>query len=116
MTDQLATQLPSVKNLWWLAVLFGVITLGIGLFFVVSPHETLATFAVIAGIFLVIDGVGSIVGSIIRKGEGRGILAITGEISRIPGLILVKPPSGTRPVFAIIVGIWFVSCGVVRVV
>ena len=45
-------------------MLFGVVTLGVGVFFVVSPHETLSTFTVIAGIFLLVDGVLAIFASI----------------------------------------------------
>ena len=49
--------LRSVTTLWWLVLLFGIAALGVGIFFVASPHETLKTFTVIAGIFLVVDGV-----------------------------------------------------------
>ena len=42
----------------------GLAALGVGIFFVASPHETLSTFAVIAGIFLLADGALAIAGSI----------------------------------------------------
>ena len=45
-----------LRSLWWLLVLFGVVAVGVGIF-LVSPHETLSTFTVIAGIFLLVDGV-----------------------------------------------------------
>ena len=101
---------------WWLLVLFGVVTLGVGIFFVVSPHETLSTFTVIAGILLLIDGVLAISGSIFGKGDGRGLLAIIGVLSAIAGLILIKHPFDTLIVFVMIIGIWFVVAGVVRFV
>ena len=57
MSTNAADNLRPITSLWWLPALFGVVTFGVGVFFVVSPHETLSTFTVIAGIFLLFDGV-----------------------------------------------------------
>ena len=116
MSTNAADDLRPITSLWWLLVLFGVVTLGVGVFFVVSPHETLSTFTVIAGIFLLVDGVLAIFGSIFGKGEGRGLLALIGVLSAIAGLVLIKKPFDTLVVFTLIVGVWFVVAGVVRFV
>jgi len=108
--------LRSVTTLWWLVLLFGIAALGVGIFFVASPHETLKTFTVIAGIFLVVDGVLALAGSIAGRGEGRGLLALIGVLSMIAGLVLIKRPFETLVVFVLIVGIWFVVSGVSRLV
>jgi len=105
-----------LASLWWLLVLFGVVTLGVGIFFVVSPHETLSTFTVIAGIFLLVDGVLAIVASLFGRGEGRGLLALVGALSAIAGLVLIKKPFHTLLVFALIFGVWLVVAGLVRFV
>ena len=116
MSTNAAGNLRPVTSLWWLPVLFGVVTLGVGVFFVVSPHETLSTFTVIAGIFLLVDGVLAIFGSIFGKGEGRGLLALIGVLSAIAGLVLIKKPFDTLVAFTLIVGVWFVVAGIVRFV
>ena len=116
MSTNAADDLRPVESFWWLYVLFGVVTLGVGVFFVVSPHETLSTFTVIAGIFLLVDGVLAIVGSIFGKGEGRGLLALIGVLGAIAGLVLIKKPFDTLVAFTLIVGIWFVVAGIVRFV
>ena len=116
MSTNAAGDLRPVTSLWWLPVLFGVVTLGVGVFFVVSPHETLSTFTVIAGIFLLVDGVLAILGSIFGAGEGRGLLALIGVLSAIAGLVLIKKPFDTLVVFTLIFGIWFVVAGIVRFV
>ena len=108
--------LRPVTSFWWLFMLFGVATLGVGVFFVVSPHETLSTFTVIAGIFLLVDGVLAIFGSVFSKGEGRGLLALIGVLSVLAGLVLIKKPFDTLVVFTLIVGVWFVAAGIVRFV
>lgn len=109
-------ELRPVSSLSWFLMLFGVVALGVGVFLVAAPHETLTTFTVIAGILLLVDGVLAIVSSLFGRGEGRGLLALVGALSAIAGLVLVKKPFDTLVVFALIVGIWFVVAGVVRFV
>jgi uncharacterized membrane protein HdeD (DUF308 family) len=116
MSTNAAYNLRPVTSFWWLFVLFGVVTLGVGVFFVVSPHETLSTFTVIAGIFLLVDGVLALLASIFNKGDGRGLLALIGVLSVLAGLVLIKKPFDTLVVFTLIVGVWFVAAGIVRLV
>ena len=97
--------LRPVTSLWWLLLLFGVVALGVGIFFVVSPHETLSTFTAIAGIFVLVDGVIAVVASVVGSAEGRGLLALIGVLSAIAGLILIKKPFETLVVFTLIVGV-----------
>jgi uncharacterized membrane protein HdeD (DUF308 family) len=105
---------PDPLSLWWLVLLFGVLTFGVGVFFVISPHETLKVFTVIAGIFLLVDGLLAIIGAIAGPRDSRGLLAIVGVLSAIAGLVLIKKPFGTLIVFTLIVGVWFVVAGAVR--
>ncbi len=116
MSTTADAELRPVTSLWWLVLLVGLAELGVGIFFVVSPHETLSTFTVIAGIFLLVDGVLAIGGSIFGRGEGRGLLALIGVLSVIAGLVLIKQPFSTLIVFTLIVGVWFVVAGIVRFV
>ena len=114
-----AAPLPTLRDvtrLWWLIALFGVVVAGVGIFFVVSPHETLSTFTVIAGIFLLVDGVIALLASIFGRGEGRGLAAIIGLVSVLAGLVLIKRPFDTLVVFTLIIGLWFVIAGIARVV
>jgi uncharacterized membrane protein HdeD (DUF308 family) len=109
-------ELRELTGLWWLVMLFGLAVLCVGAFFVISPHETLSTFTVIAGIFLLVDGVIAILGSIFGRSEGRGLLATIGVLSVIAGLVLIKKPFDTLVVFVLIIGVWFIVAGVVRFV
>ena len=110
------TTADPLKSLWWLLIIFGVIVFGVGVFFLVSPHETLETFTVIVGILLLFDGVLAIIASIVGRGEGRGLLAVIGVLSAIAGLVLIKKPFDTLVVFTLVFGIWLVVAGVVRFV
>ena len=116
MSTTAGQELRPITSFWWLPMLFGVAALCVGIFFIVSPHETLSTFTAIAGIFVLVDGVIAIVGSILGSGDGRGLLALIGVLSAIAGLILIKKPFETLVVFTLIVGVWFVVAGIVRLV
>jgi uncharacterized membrane protein HdeD (DUF308 family) len=109
-------ELGPLRSLWWLLMLFGVVVLAVGVFFVASPHETLTTFTVIVGILLLLDGILAILASIFGRGEGRGMLALVGALSAIAGLVLIKKPFDTLVVFVLIFGIWLVVAGILRVV
>jgi uncharacterized membrane protein HdeD (DUF308 family) len=109
-------ELRELTGLWWLVMLFGLAVFCVGAFFVISPHETLSTFTVIAGIFLLVDGVLAILGSIFGRSEGRGLLAMIGVLGVIAGLVLIKKPFDTLVVFVLILGVWFIVAGVVRFV
>ena len=108
--------LHDVTRLWWLVALFGLIVAGIGIFFVADPHETLSTFTVIAGIFLLIDGVLALLAALFGRGEGRGLAAILGLVGVLAGLLLIQRQFDTLVVFALIIGIWFVIAGIARLV
>jgi uncharacterized membrane protein HdeD (DUF308 family) len=116
MSTYEATTADPLKSLWWLVILFGVLVFGVGVFFLVSPHETLETFTIIAGILLLFDGALAIIASIVGRGEGRGLLAVIGVLSAIAGLVLIKKPFDTLVVFTVVFGIWLVVAGVVRFV
>jgi uncharacterized membrane protein HdeD (DUF308 family) len=106
----------SVQRLWWLFVIYGLAALGIGIFFVISPHETLSVFTVIAGIVLLVDGVIAVIRSITGELENRGLLALVGVISVVAGLVLIKHPFNSLVVLALIIGLWFVIVGGIRFV
>ncbi len=98
----------------WLAVVFGIVLVGVGIFLIVSPKEAISTITVIVGILLLLDGVIAICSSIFSDGEGRGLLAIVGILSAIAGLILIKKPFETLVVLVLIVGIWLIVVGIAR--
>ena len=113
-TSEINQTLRALSSLWWLLALFGLATLGLGIFFVASPHETLSTFTVVAGIFLLIDGLVAIAGSVFGSGESRGLFALVGVLSAIAGLVLIKQPFHTLTVFALVFGVWLIVAGGVR--
>ncbi len=45
---------------WWLAMLFGILTAGFGIFLVCNPFEAVSAVATLIGVFLIFDGISDI--------------------------------------------------------
>ena len=101
---------------WWLALLIGVLSIVAGIIVILKPSNSLSTLAVIFGIFILIDGIFEIVGSIAGDTESRGMLAVIGTLSVIAGVLLIRHPLGGVRAVALLLGIWLIAVGVVRLI
>jgi uncharacterized membrane protein HdeD (DUF308 family) len=108
--------LTQLSRAWWLLLLVGLLCAAAGVIVLVQPDISLATLAVVAGIFLLIDGVYDVIVAIADRTEGSGMLALVGVISAIVGIILVRHPTGSVVAIALLLGIWLVCIGVVRLI
>jgi uncharacterized membrane protein HdeD (DUF308 family) len=102
-------------GLWWLLVLLGVISLVAGIIFVIKPSHSLATLCVIFGIFLLLDGIVAIVSSF-RHDTNRALSAILGVLGMVFGIILIRHPTGAVNIIGLLIGLWLVAAGVVRLI
>ena len=102
------------KQLWWLFVLLGLASLAAGVILLAQPGNSLATLAVIFGIFLLIDGIVELVSSFGRAAEHRALTAIVGVLGIIVGIALIRHPLHGVSAIAILIGIWLVAVGVIR--
>src|SRR5271165_3064305 len=116
MPTSVDEELHGFADLWWLVMLFGVAVLGVGIFFVASPHETLGTFTVIAGILLIF-GVWLIVAGVVRfvaavaEPEGRaGSIAIA-ILDVVAGIVILSVPGPSLATLAVIIGIVLIFRG-----
>ncbi len=99
---------------WWLLLLVGVLSIVAGVIILLKPSNSLATLAVIAGIFLLLDGILELVSSFMRSTQNRGLEALFGVISAIVGVLLIRHPIGGVTAVALLIGIWLVAAGVIR--
>jgi uncharacterized membrane protein HdeD (DUF308 family) len=97
-------------------LVFGLLMLGLGVFLIASPHETLKIVTEIVGICLIVDGAIAAIGAALGRVESRGLLALVGIISVLAGLVLLRKPFSALYLFVTIIGIWFVTAGVARFV
>jgi len=108
--------LKELSRAWWLLLLVGFMCAVAGVIVLVQPDISLATLAVVAGIFLLVDGIYDVVLALAEGGDSRGMLALVGVLSAIVGIILIRHPIGSVVAIALLVGIWLVCIGVVRLI
>jgi uncharacterized membrane protein HdeD (DUF308 family) len=101
---------------WWVTLIVGVLSLVAGIILVFKPSDSLATLAVIFGIFLLIDGIAELVASIAGRVDNRALAAILGVLGVVIGIALIRHPFHGVAAIGLLIGIWLVAAGVVRFV
>jgi uncharacterized membrane protein HdeD (DUF308 family) len=81
-----------------------------------KPDHSLRAIAVIAGIFILLDGVVQLVGAFTGDRANRGLLALLGTVNLLVGIVLIRHPVTTVQVIALLIGIWLIAAAVLRLV
>ena len=97
-------------------LLIGVLSVAVGITILAKPGDSLSTLAVIAGIFLLVDGVLELAVSLLHGTQSRGMVALVGVLSAIVGLLLIRHPIQGIVAIALLLGIWLIAIGVIRIV
>ena len=105
-----------IARAWWLFALVGLASLVAGIIFVAKPSHSLNALAVVAGIFLLVDGIAELVASFGDDAGDRALAAIIGVIGIVIGVILIRHPSHAVTAIGLLIGIWLVAAGVIRLV
>lgn len=103
-----------IARAWWLLVVVGIASAIAGVILITKPSNSLATLAVIVGIFLVIDGIAELIASFGRPAEGRATAVIIGLLGLVVGIILIRHPTHAVNAIGLLIGIWLVAAGVLR--
>jgi uncharacterized membrane protein HdeD (DUF308 family) len=101
-------------QVWWLLALLGVASLVAGVILVLKPSDSLATLAVVVGIFLLLDGIIELVGSFAGSAEHRALAAIAGILGIVVGIILIRHPTHAVAAIGLLIGVWLVAVGAIR--
>jgi uncharacterized membrane protein HdeD (DUF308 family) len=101
---------------WWLVLLVGLLSVVAGVIVLAKPGDSLATLAVIAGIFLLADGILELIASLMRSTRNRGMVALFGVLTAVIGVLLIRHPVGGVAFVALLIGIWLIAAGVIRFV
>jgi uncharacterized membrane protein HdeD (DUF308 family) len=101
---------------WWLLLLVGVISIAAGVTILFKPGDSLATLAVIAGIFLLVDGILELTSALMHGTQSRGMVALLGVLTAIVGVLLIRHPIAGVVAVALLIGIWLITIGVIRFV
>ena len=110
-----AAMLPEDSS-WWTWELAGLMTIGVGVVLLAQPGNSLEALTVIAGVYLVLDGILAFMSLLAKDTENRELPAIHGVVSLVVGLVLIRHPLEGITAVAILIGLWLVTAGCVRTV
>ena len=117
MVDQVTTgDVRAATGGWWLLLLVGALSIAAGITILIKPGDSLATLAVIAGIFLLLDGILELAASLMGATPSRGSLALLGALTAIVGVLLIRHPIQGIAAIALLIGIWLIAVGVIRII
>ena len=117
MADQVSTNdVRAATGGWWLLLLVGLLSIAVGITILFKPGDSLATLAVIAGIFVLVDGILELAASLMHSTQNRGMVALLGALTSIVGVLLIRHPVQGIVFVALLIGIWLIVVGVIRFV
>lgn len=99
---------------WWMLVLVGALSLAAGLIVLAKPSNSLTTLAVVFGVFVLLDSIYELVTSLFAERGAVG--ALLGVLGIVIGILLIRHPVHGVLAVGLLVGIWFVAAGVIRLV
>jgi hypothetical protein len=111
--------LRRVGRWWGLVLIFGLVTLVLGIVITFRPGGTVRVVAILFGIWLLALGVFWIVLAIAERGEnggGRVALVFLGLLSILIGLLVLHHPFETVAVVGFLIGVFWVVGGVALLV
>ncbi len=109
-----AAEAGELKWVQWTLPIVGVLSVAAGVVVLAKPAGSLTTLAVVAGIFVLIDGGFELAASLRRSTESRGFVALLGVLSVVVGVLLIRHPIGGVLAVALLLGIWLIAVGVIR--
>lgn len=112
----MVSEVPQIGKNWWLFVGLGLICLVVGILAMVWPGVTLLTLGILFGIYLLVSAVLEIIDAIVGEPGGRAMSAILGIVSLIAGVICLRRPGESLLAIVIVVGVFLIAEGVIRVV
>jgi uncharacterized membrane protein HdeD (DUF308 family) len=112
----LAVELRPVRQVWWLVLLFGVLSLLAGLLAFVYPDITLLAVALILGINLLFVGAFELADALIRPGDTatRVLGVLVGVLGVIAGIVILRRPGESLLALVLAAGIWLILSGILE--
>jgi uncharacterized membrane protein HdeD (DUF308 family) len=100
------------ETFWWLLLLSGLISIGLGVVVLAHPSRSLNALCVIVGIYLFVAGVVAIVKTV--SDEDRGAVGIlVGIVALIAGVVVIRHPSQSLVAVSLAIGLFFLVDGAI---
>lgn len=106
--------LHEVTGAWWVLVLVGVLSVIAGGIVLAEPDHSLSVLVIVSGIYIVVSSLLELwsVAFVSRSGTA----ALFGVLGIVIGILLIRHPINSILAATLLVGLWFVAIGVIRLV
>ena len=117
MVDDVTAQVVrTVRKVWWLPVVRGVLLLVLGLLLMAQPAASIGAIVWLFGIFAIVDGVMSVVQGLADRGvPGWTWWVVQGLAGVAVGVVVVLWPGPTVRVLFFLMAAWLLVLGVVSI-
>ncbi|HEY2572319.1 MAG TPA: DUF308 domain-containing protein [Solirubrobacteraceae bacterium] len=106
----------SLRWVWWLVLLIGLVGVAAGVVLIAQPSKSLSFLTILVGIVLLLESLVALFASIVGDARHRALTAIAGVLGIIVGVALIRDPFAGVTAVGILVGIWFVAAGAIGLI
>ena len=106
------------KEIWWLLLTAGIISMILGIIIVVWPLATAKVLVIIFGVAMMLLGIVAFIRSfiLIKRTKTWWVLLIEGIVGIAIGIVLFVWPVWTTAILAYFIGIWLVISGILAII
>lgn len=115
MTDlETAEVMTELKKVWWVLLLLGVVSIGVGIALIAWPGQTLAVVTILFGSLMLVSGVVRFVQALFDPGsDHRWLLVFSAILSVVLGIVIVRNPGAVIWLIVLLTGILWIIGGMV---
>ena len=107
-----ADVLRDITRSWWILLLIGCLSVIAGVIVLAKPSDSLSVLVIVCGIFIVLSSVLEL--WTVVTGSRSGTAVLLGVLGIVIGILLIRHPIGGVTAATLLVGVWFVAIGVIR--
>jgi uncharacterized membrane protein HdeD (DUF308 family) len=107
-----ADALRDITRSWWILLLIGCLSVIAGVIVLAKPSDSLTVLVIVCGIFIVLSSVLEL--WTVVTGSRSGAAVLLGVLGIVIGILLIRHPIGGVTAATLLVGVWFVAIGVIR--
>ena len=106
--------LQALASTWWVFLVRGIAAVLLGITIWVQPAASVAVLVLFFGAWMLVDGVFTSIGSIVRRKENPewGWMLVSGIMSLIIGVLTLRAPGLTVVVLVMFVSVWAMMLGI----
>ena len=106
--------LQDMKNVWWLLLLLGVVSVALGALLIFWPGQTLTVVTSIFGLFMILSGVVRFFVAVFdSESDHRWLMVFSGIIGVALGVIVMKNPESVIRIIVLVTAIFWLISGMV---